>query len=106
MSLPLCRASSKMSIIPSVAHSKQPLTAQGRFALARALLLEGHRAAAQNLVREALRDGGAPLNRLLRPAGPGPAQAQGHCDAVATRPRLGPSGRRERDLIAGGLAEL
>jgi peptidoglycan lytic transglycosylase len=33
----------------------QPLTAQGKFALARALLLEGHRANAQNLVREAWR---------------------------------------------------
>jgi len=33
----------------------QPLTAQGRFALARALLLEGDRAGAQNLVREAWR---------------------------------------------------
>jgi peptidoglycan lytic transglycosylase len=33
----------------------QPLTAQGKFALARALLLEGHRADAQNLVREAWR---------------------------------------------------
>jgi hypothetical protein len=30
----------------------QPLTAQGKLALARALLLEGHRADAQNLVRE------------------------------------------------------
>jgi peptidoglycan lytic transglycosylase len=34
---------------------KQPLTAQGKFALARALLLEGDRADAQNLVREAWR---------------------------------------------------
>ncbi len=33
----------------------QPLTAQGKFALARALLLEGDRADAQNLVREAWR---------------------------------------------------
>jgi soluble lytic murein transglycosylase len=33
----------------------QPLTAQGKFALARALLLEGDRANAQNLVREAWR---------------------------------------------------
>jgi len=33
----------------------QPLTAQGKFALARALLLEGHRADSQNLVREAWR---------------------------------------------------
>jgi hypothetical protein len=33
----------------------QPLTAQGKFALARALLLEGDRAGAQNLVREAWR---------------------------------------------------
>src|SRR5262245_58225639 len=33
----------------------QPLTAQGKFALARALLLEGDRAAAQNLVRESWR---------------------------------------------------
>ena len=34
----------------------QPLTAQGKFALARALLLEGDQADAQNLVREAWRD--------------------------------------------------
>src|SRR5262249_26829433 len=33
----------------------QPLTAQGKFALARALLLEGDRADAQNLVRKAWR---------------------------------------------------
>jgi soluble lytic murein transglycosylase len=33
----------------------QPLTAQGKFALARALVLEGHRADAQNLVRETWR---------------------------------------------------
>jgi soluble lytic murein transglycosylase len=33
----------------------QPLTAQGKFALARALLLQGDRAAAQSLVREAWR---------------------------------------------------
>src|SRR5262244_3574797 len=33
----------------------QPLTAQGKFALARALLLESHRADAQNLVRETWR---------------------------------------------------
>ena len=33
----------------------QPLTAQGKFALARALLLEGDRADARNLVREAWR---------------------------------------------------
>jgi len=33
----------------------QPLTAQGKFALARALVLEGDRADAQNLVREAWR---------------------------------------------------
>jgi soluble lytic murein transglycosylase len=34
---------------------EQPLTAQGKFALARALLLQGHRANAQNLVRETWR---------------------------------------------------
>ena len=34
----------------------QPLTAQGKFALARALLLDGERAEAQKLVREAWRD--------------------------------------------------
>jgi len=34
---------------------EQPLTAQGKFALARALLLEGDRAAAQNFVRESWR---------------------------------------------------
>src|SRR5262249_46591219 len=33
----------------------QPLSAQGKFALARALLLEGDRAGAQNLVRQAWR---------------------------------------------------
>jgi len=33
----------------------QPLTAQGKFALARALLLEGDRVDVQNLVREAWR---------------------------------------------------
>src|SRR5215831_6498448 len=33
----------------------QPLTAQGKFALGRALLLEGHRADAQKLVRESWR---------------------------------------------------
>src|SRR4029077_8386198 len=34
----------------------QPLTAQGKFALARALLLDGERAEAQKLIREAWRD--------------------------------------------------
>src|SRR5262249_1896125 len=38
-------------------NKDQPLTAQGKFALARALLLEGDRAAARQLVREAWRYG-------------------------------------------------
>jgi soluble lytic murein transglycosylase len=44
----------------------QPLTAQGKFALARALLLEGDQADAQKLVREAWR-----YDNFRRPRSPG-----------------------------------
>jgi peptidoglycan lytic transglycosylase len=42
-------------IVRAYFDKDRPLTAQGKFALARALLLEGHRADAQNLVRETWR---------------------------------------------------
>jgi len=42
-------------IVRAYFDKDRPLTAQGQFALARALLLEGHRANAQNLVRETWR---------------------------------------------------
>ena len=44
----------------------RPLTAKGRFALARALLLQGDRAGAQSLVREAWRNDDSPASSKAR----------------------------------------
>src|SRR5215831_4928405 len=73
----------------------QPLTAQGKFALARALLLEGDRADAQNLVREAWRyDNFSGDHHRRRPQ-----DADGHAALCGGRRRglaLGQSRRRQR----------
>jgi soluble lytic murein transglycosylase len=71
------------------AHQR-PLTAKGRFALARALLAQGDRTGAQALVREAWRE---PFSRELE------AQAEDAFDSLLTRADA--KARMDRRLYAG-----